>query len=93
MLTIVAIMFGGLSVGWLLRRRSLPWLSALIMVLIWLLLFFLGVEVGANETIIGALNDLGVEALLLAFAGLAGSVLLAWALWRVVQGQKGGSHP
>lgn len=93
MLTIVAIMFGGMSVGWLLRRRSLPWLSALIMVLIWLLLFFLGVEVGANDTIISSLKDLGGEALLLAFAGLAGSVLFAWVLWRVVQGQKGGSHP
>ena len=90
MLKIVAIMFGGMAVGFLLRRRKLSWITAVITVLIWLLLFFLGVDVGENEKIIYGLKDLGLEALFLAFAGIAGSVLLAWGLW-VVSQKKGGS--
>lgn len=89
MLKIVAIMFCGMATGFLLRRRKLSWLTAVITVLIWLLLFLLGVEVGENKHIISGLKNLGLEALLLAFAGIAGSVLLAWALW-VVSQKKGG---
>lgn len=85
MLKIVAIMFGGMAVGFLLRRKKLSWITAIITVLIWLLLFFLGVEVGENERIILSLKDLGLEALLLSFAGIAGSVLLAWGLWVMAQ--------
>lgn len=85
MLKIVAIMFGGMAVGFLLRRKKLSWITAIITVLIWLLLFFLGVEVGENERIIHSLNDLGLEALLLSFAGITGSVLLAWGLWVMAQ--------
>ena len=85
MLKIVAIMFGGMAVGFLLRRKKLSWITAIITVLIWLLLFFLGVEVGENERIIHSLKDLGLEALLLSFAGITGSVLLAWGLWVMAQ--------
>ncbi|MBR1803907.1 MAG: LysO family transporter [Muribaculaceae bacterium] len=90
MLKIVAIMFCGIGAGFLLRKHPLPWLSKLIMLLIWLLLFFLGVAVGQNERIIKGLNQLGLDALLLAFAGIGGSVVLAWVLWRVVARGKGG---
>ena len=91
MLKIVAIMFGGIGLGLLLRKQRLSWLGALITVLVWLLLFFLGVAVGQNQRIIMGLKDLGLEALLLAFAGIAGSVVLAWGLWRVSQKkEKGG---
>lgn len=85
MLKIVAIMLGGMAVGFMLRRRRMPWITAVITVLIWLLLFFLGVDVGENEKIICGLRDLGLEALFLAFAGIAGSVLTAWGLWVIVQ--------
>ena len=91
MLKIVAIMFGGMAVGFLLRRRRMSWIMAVITILIWLLLFFLGVDVGENEKIIYGLKDLGLEALFLAFAGIAGSVLLAWGLWVMAQ-KKGGDR-
>lgn len=91
MLKIVAIMFSGICLGLLLRKQRLSWLGALITVLVWLLLFFLGVAVGQNQRIIMGLKDLGLEALLLAFAGIAGSVILAWGLWHVSQKKgKGG---
>ena len=91
MLKIVAIMFSGIGLGLLLRKQRLSWLAALITVLVWLLLFFLGVAVGQNQRIIMGLKDLGLEALLLAFAGIAGSVILAWGLWHMSQKkEKGG---
>lgn len=93
MFTIVAIMFSGIGVGWLFRRKKLPMLSQIITVLIWVLLFCLGVEVGMNPQVIGRLGDLGIEATVLCLAGLAGSIALAWALWLVVQRKKKGGQP
>ena len=55
-----------------------------------MLLFCLGVEVGMNPQVIGQIGNLGIEALALCLAGMAGSIALAWALWRLVQRKKGG---
>ena len=90
MLKIVAIMFCGIAVGYLLRNRNLRVIPMAITLLIWLLLFFLGVEVGENPRIIEGLKDLGLEAVWLSVMGIVGSVLLAWALWRFIQSRKGG---
>lgn len=90
MLIIVAIMFCGIAVGYLLRNHSLRLIPQAIILLIWLLLFFLGVEVGENPRIIAGLKDLGLEAVWLSVMGIVGSVLLAWALWRYIQAKKGG---
>ena len=90
MLWIVAIMICGMAVGWLLRGRFSKAVEKAINVRIWLLLFLLGVEVGGNERIVNGIATLGLEALLLAVAGCAGSALLAWALWRWSQRRKVG---
>ena len=90
MLIIVAIMFCGSAVGYLLRNHSLRLIPQAIILLIWLLLFFLGVEVGENPRIIAGLKDLGLEAVWLSVMGIVGSVLLAWALWRYIHAKKGG---
>ena len=90
MLTVVAIMFCGIGVGWLLRHRRLSFISRVITVLIWVLLLCLGIEVGMNPQVISRLTDLGVEAVVMCLAGMAGSLALAWALWRVVLKKKGG---
>ncbi len=82
MLKIVAIMLSGMAVGVLMRKRRLKLVPHAVTVLIWLLLFFLGVEVGENPQVIEGITSLGLEALWLALAGLAGTILLSWALWR-----------
>lgn len=92
MLKVVAIMFCGMGAGYLLRKCRLGIVSALVTVFIWLLLFFLGLEVGANPRIISAIQELGLEALLLSLAGIAGSVALAWALWRFASRKKSSSQ-
>ena len=90
MLKIVAIMLSGMAVGFLLRKRRLRVVPHLVTVLIWLLLFFLGVEVGTNPQVIEGITSLGLEALWLALAGLAGTILFSWALWKWVSKRKGG---
>lgn len=90
MLKIVAIMFCGIAVGYLLRNYLLRFVPKAITALIWLLLFFLGIEAGATPRVIGGLKELGLEAVWLSLMGVAGSVLLAWALWRYIQARKGG---
>ncbi len=90
MLKFVAIILSGMAVGFLLRKRQLRVVPNLVTVLIWLLLFFLGVEVGENPQVIGGITTLGLEALWLSIAGLAGTIIFSWALWHWVRGKKGG---
>jgi len=89
MLKIVAIMLCGVAVGFLMRGRRLRVVPHAVTVLIWLLLFLLGVEVGSNPQVLGGIGELGLEALWLCLAGLAGTMLAAWALWRYVDSSRG----
>lgn len=82
MLTIIIIMFCGITLGRLLRHRKLPWLGVATNVLIWLLLFLLGIEVGNDDRIIRGIASLGLEALVIALAGVAGGAVLSLLLWR-----------
>ena len=93
MFSVILFIFLGISSGYLLRKkrsRSCAKVQTakdkVITVLIWLLLFLLGVEVGGNEQIIKALPTLGVEALLLSVA--LGCCVLAWALWKIAGGKR-----
>lgn len=92
MLKFVAIILSGMAVGFLLRKRRLRIMPHAVTVLIWLLLFFLGVEVGENPQVIQGLSHLGMEALWLSLAGLAGTIAFSWALWRWVSRKKGGGR-
>ena len=83
MLRIVFIMLLGVAVGRLLRGRNLKWLPAVTMLLIWSLLFLLGYEVGSDPRVVAGLASLGMEALVLSLAGILGSAVLAWLLWRM----------
>lgn len=91
MFTVILLMLSGILAGFLLRRRRLEGVRRLITVLIWGLLFLLGVEVGGNERIILGLHTLGLEAAAIAAASTLGSVLAAWGLWRLAtHGRKEG---
>ncbi len=92
MFTVIGFMLAGIAAGYLLRRHAVRGVPAAVTVLIWALLFLLGWEVGSNSRLLSALPQLGGEALVLSLGGTLGSVLAAWALWRVVtrHRQKGG---
>ena len=84
MFTIIGIMFIGIGLGYMFRRQSLPWINKAITILIWLLLFLLGIEVGHNEQIIRSLPTLGMEAFIIAIICVLGSCIAAWGLWKYV---------
>lgn len=90
MFTVIGCMLGGMATGFVLRRRNLSWIGKAITVLIWILLFLLGLEVGNNRQIIEGLATLGIEALIITLTCLTGSCLLAWGLWRWLYKRKGG---
>lgn len=91
MFTVIGIMFAGIGAGYLLRRVG--WLQKVgtsITYTIYLLLFLLGLSVGANREIVDNLATLGGQALLLTVAGTTGSVLAAWAVgnWFFKEGKR-----
>ena len=95
MFIVIAFIFTGIIVGYLIRTRVTSsacrnavatWTGRATTWLIWILLFMLGVEVGGNEQIIKAMPTLGVEALLLSVCGVVGCCTLAWLLWRSMKG-------
>ena len=89
MFTIIGLMLSGMLLGFLLRKRQLSGISRIITILIWLLLFLLGIEVGNNEQIIKGIHTLGLEAFILTIGGRLGSVIAAWALWKILYKKKG----
>ena len=81
MLIVVSLMLCGIAVGYMLRNKNMRIVSRIITVLIWLLLFLLGIEVGSNPRIVGGMQTLGIEALVLTIGGAVGTTLCAWLLW------------
>lgn len=84
MFTIIGLMLTGMLLGFLLRRQKLSWIHKVITILIWLLLFLLGIDVGGNQEIINGLHTIGMEAIIITVAAVLGSVTAAWALWYVL---------
>ena len=92
MLKIVMIMLCGIGTGYLLRNKKMSFIGRVITTLIWVLLFLLGIEVGANPRIINGLQTLGLEAIVLTITGSLGSAIFAWALWRYVCRKEAGNE-
>lgn len=72
MFIIIGIMLTGMLLGFLLRNKRLSWIHKIITLLIWVLLFLLGIDVGGNEAIIKGLHTLGLEALIITLAAEIG---------------------
>lgn len=91
---IIGLMIGGVAAGYVMRNRKLSFVHQVITLLIWILLFLLGVEVGNNEAIIKGLHTIGLEALIITLAAVVGTILGAGGLWRFISGKtmKGGEQ-
>lgn len=90
MFIVIAFIFMGILVGYVARKRKTEWLSRTITLLVWVLLFLMGIEVGGNERIMRSLPNLGVEALVMSVMATLGSCMAAWLLWKYVA-RKGGA--
>lgn len=81
MFIVIGLMFTGMLFGYLLNNRKVTWISKVITILIWLLLFLLGIDVGSNQVIMSGLHTIGLEALIITTGAVLGSVVGAWLLW------------
>jgi uncharacterized membrane protein YbjE (DUF340 family) len=81
MFVVLLFMFAGIIFGYLLRKWKMSFANRIILTLIWLLLFLLGVEVGANDQVVRHFHKLGYEAFLIAVFATLGSVIGAKILW------------
>ena len=90
MLIVVSLMLCGIAVGYMLRNKNTRIVSRIITVLIWLLLFLLGIEVGSNPRIVMGMQTLGIEAMLLTIGGALGTTLFSWLLWKYVSRKEAG---
>jgi uncharacterized membrane protein YbjE (DUF340 family) len=75
----------GTVVGYLVRSRKgiLATASKATTWSLYILIFLLGVSVGANEAVVRALGRLGVQALILCAGAVGGSVLVSCLVSRV----------
>lgn len=90
MFTVIGFMISGLLLGYLLRNRLfIKYLPKFISLAIFILLFLLGISVGANKSIIENMTTLGGEAFLIAGAGVLGSICCAWVVGYYVFKDKG----
>jgi len=85
MIEILIIMFAGAGLGFILRKKRyiIMLFDKLTSISIYLLLFLLGLGVGNNELIINQFSQVGINAILLAFAGISGSVMLSWFVYKL----------
>ena len=90
MYTVILWMLAGIAAGYFLRRWRTDWPGHAVNILIWGLLFLLGIEVGANGELMRSLPTLGLEAALLAAGGTLGSAVAARALWTKLAGKAKG---
>ena len=78
MFTVLGLIFCGIFAGYILRKVScLQHLSKGISITIYLLRFFLGISVGANNEVISNLPTLGGNALFISTMAVAGSCIAA----------------
>ncbi len=81
-------MIFGTVVGYIFRKKKLERVSKIITVIIWALLFLLGIEVGTNPEIIAGLGSIGVEALIITIAAVLGSATMTLLLWKYINNSK-----
>ena len=87
MLVLFAVILGGIVTGRLLQSRRLAFVSRLIAVIIWALLFLLGLEVGSDPAVAGGMATLGRTAFVIFVFSVAGSIGASWLLWRRIRGR------
>lgn len=76
MITIILIIFAGITVGYMLHGKDLSIISKVLSITIVLLLFFLGVSVGNNSQIMGNLHTISLDAFIITLAALLVSCIV-----------------
>ena len=82
---VILFLAAGVVLGYLLRSKTtfLTAASSAAMWSLYLLIFLLGISVGANDTVIRGLGRLGWQAFVLCAGGIAGSILVSSVVSRM----------
>jgi len=85
MLIVVLFLFSGILIGYVLKNKQsiIRITERLSTWFIYLFLFLLGISVGANEEVIKNFGRLGIQAIILAFGAVLGSVISAYFVYKV----------
>ena len=91
MIVILIIMFAGIALGFVFRKKRyvIALFDKLTSLSIYLLLFLLGLSIGNNELIINQFGRIGIDAILLAFSGIGGSVMFAYFTYKFLNRDEG----
>lgn len=79
---IIGSLTTGLIVGYIIKGKELPGIGKILTVLVWILLFGLGIKVGTDEEVVDKLPIIGMEALIITIGAVIGSLFFGWVLWR-----------
>lgn len=84
MFKVLAAMLAAVGAGYLLRNwKYVKYGGIFVKYVIWLLLFLLGLSVGSDSAIVGSLHTAGLQALVMAVAGMLGAMVAAWVVYKV----------
>lgn len=93
MFSILLFMFAGVALGYCFRHVVLLHKTEkTISITILFLLFFFGLSIGANRSLISNFSSFGLQALLLAVAGLGGSLIMSGITYRLFFKRKEDKH-
>ena len=84
MWSVILMMLAGVLVGFVFKKfKYIGLVGKLISLTVFVMLFVLGVSIGANDDVVGNLGEVGLTALILAIAGIGGSILLSTLVFKV----------
>ncbi len=84
MIFLALSLIAGISFGFLLRNREISHQisNRASSLLIFILLLLLGISLGRNKAVLGSLSFVGLQAIVLTFGGVAGSILVSLFIYR-----------
>jgi len=83
MISVLVVMISGIIAGILIHRKPnlIKINDKLISLAIYLLLLLLGISVGLNKTIVQNIGTLGLQAIIITFGAVLGSVVVSWLVF------------
>lgn len=85
MIQVFVFMGLGILLGIAFRKGALflKWIDKATLLAVFVLLFLMGVAIGANEQVMRELSHVGKSALLVTLGSVTGSILMAWVVYRI----------
>lgn len=80
----ILLLVAGIIIGFfIVNKKLISWVGKLTDVTIFVLLFFLGLSVGANDRIVSNFENIGLQAFFITIAATAGSVGISVLVYRL----------